>query len=231
MAGEAFLVSGGSGGIGSAVCRRLKAAGYRPLIGYAGSKNAANALAESVGGSAFALDLTDTAAIDAVIAKLSTEEPTLSGVVIAASPPPRIGPFTQITATDLDAQWAVNVVGPQRLLSGLVKGIFRKQRRGIVVGVLSKAMGDLGGSTMPGLGAYTIAKYALSGLMSLLSADYPWLNVVTVSPGFTETDMLKAFDARFLAMMREREPFQHADDVAAEILAAIVRCKEVARRA
>jgi NAD(P)-dependent dehydrogenase (short-subunit alcohol dehydrogenase family) len=221
MAGEAFLVSGGSGGIGGAVCRKLKAVGYRPLIGYARSEKAAIALAESIGGSAVALDLTNPTAIDATVARLAAEEPTLAGVVIAASPPPRIGPFTQIAASDLDMQWTVNVVGPHRLLAGLVKAVFRKQRRGVVVGVLSKAMGGASMPAMAGLGAYTIAKCGLSGLLSVLAADYPWLQVATVSPGFTETDMLQAFDERFLAMMREREPFQRADDVAAEILAAI----------
>lgn len=229
MAGEAFLVSGGSGGIGGAVCRRLKAAGYRPLIGYARSGDVATELAERLGGSTIALDLTAPAVIDAAVTRLSAEEPALAGVVIAASPPPRIGPFTQITGSDLETQWTVNVLGPLRLLSGLVKAVFRKGRRGVVVGVLSKAMGGASVSAMPGLGAYTIAKYGLSGLLSALAADYPWLQIATVSPGFTETEMLKAFDERFLAMMREREPFRRADYVAAEIVAAIERGLEAGR--
>ena len=78
-------------------------------------------------------------------------------------------------------------------------------------------MGNGRGDAMKGMGAYTVAKFGLSGLLTVLAADYSWLNVRSISPGFTETPMLAAFDPRFIEMVRQRKPFRRADDVAEEI--------------
>ena len=42
---QSVLVSGGSGGIGAAACRRLRAAGYRPIVGYSRNMDAAETVA------------------------------------------------------------------------------------------------------------------------------------------------------------------------------------------
>ena len=56
-----------------------------------------------------------------------------------------------------------------------------------------------------------------------LAADYPWLRVRSVRPGYTETRMLAAFDERFLAQQRAKTPFQTPQDVAAQILTEVNR--------
>lgn len=217
---HSVLVSGGSGGIGAAVCRSLAGAGYRLIVCYARNREAAEAIARETGGSVLPLDLGAVADIDAAVAMLADEAPTLAGVILAGSTPPRIASFAQIQADELAQAWQVNVAGPQRLLAGLVGRIFRKSRQGTVVGVLSQAMGSSEVKAMSGMGAYTIAKYGMAGLLAVLAADYPWLTVRSVSPGFTETAMLDAFDPRFIELMRARSPFRQPDDVAKEILAA-----------
>ncbi|HVZ51730.1 MAG TPA: SDR family NAD(P)-dependent oxidoreductase [Pseudolabrys sp.] len=220
---QAVLVSGGSGGIGAAACRRLAAAGYRPLVGYARNKDAAETVARATGGAELALDLADVASIDGALGAL--KDAPLVGVVLAGSPPPRVAPLAQVDGDELALAWQVNVAGPQRLLARLVRDVFRKNRRGIVVGVLSEAMGLADGKAMSGMGAYTIAKYGLAGLLAVIEADYPWLTVRRVSPGFTETAMLSAFDPRFLEIARSRVPFQQPDDVAEEIVRVFVQAR------
>jgi NAD(P)-dependent dehydrogenase (short-subunit alcohol dehydrogenase family) len=221
MAGESVLVSGGAGGIGSALCMKLAAAGFRPVVGYRKSDEVAAALTQSCNAIALPLDLADPESIDAALAILVREIPDLAGVVLAASPPPHIGPFAQIDQAVLKEQWVVNVAGPQQLLAGLVRQIFRKVRRGFVVGILSQAMADGSRPAMAGMGAYTIAKYGMAGLLAVLAADYPWLRIETVSPGFTDTNMLRAFDPRFLELMRERVDFQKPEKVATDIMEKI----------
>ncbi|RYZ02334.1 MAG: SDR family oxidoreductase [Myxococcales bacterium] len=215
-----FLVSGGGGGIGAAVCSELAAAGYKPIVGYHRSQSAAESVATRCGGVSLQLDLTDDASIDSALVSLA-ELPLLGGVVLAASPPLAPGPFGKITEEQLREQLRVNVVGPQRLLAGLVKGCFRKHKAGTVVGVLTQAMGDEQTPASAGLGAYVIAKYGMAGLLAALAAEYPWLSVRSVRPGYTETPMLEAFDSRFLDLQRSKAPFATPAQVASRILTEI----------
>lgn len=213
-------MSGGSGGIGSAVCDALAARGCVPLVGYHRNADAANAVAARTGGQAIALDLSSDASITKAVDELEGL-PRLEGVVLAGSPPLALTPFGKIGADDMLAQWQVNVMGPQRLVAELVRRCFRRHKAGAVVGVLTQAMG--GGASgidgaSSGMGAYVIAKHGLAGVLAMAAADYPWLRVRAVRPGYTETRMLDAFDERFLDMQREKSPFATPEAVAATII-------------
>ena len=215
-----FLVSGGSGGIGASVCDQLAAQGYVPIVGYHRNALAAEAVALRSGGRALALDLSSEASIQAAVSALE-DAPLLAGVVLAGSPPLSLTPFGKITPDDMHQQWQVNVLGPQRLLAELVRRCFRKHKQGAVVGVLTQAMGgsDSGiAGASSGMGAYVIAKHGMAGVLAMLAADYPWLRVRAVKPGYTQTRMLEAFDERFLDMQREKAPFQTPEQVASLIV-------------
>ena len=215
-----FLVSGGAGGIGAALCVELAAAGYKPIVGYHRGQSTAELVAQRSGGVVLKLDLTSDASIAAAVNNLA-ELPRLAGVVLAASPPLTPGPFSKITPEQMLEQWQINVLGPQQLLSGLVKACFRKHKAGSVVGILTQAMGDEHTPASPGLGAYVIAKHGMSGMLALLAAEYPWLRVRSVKPGYTDTRMLDAFDPRFLELQRAKAPFSTPRQVAANILSEI----------
>jgi NAD(P)-dependent dehydrogenase (short-subunit alcohol dehydrogenase family) len=217
-----FLVSGGSGGIGSAVCHQLANSGYRPVVAYRRNEEAARAIAAQCGGGVLHLDLASESSILEAVDKLEAAALPLAGVVLAGSPPPVLSPFGKIARDEMLQQWLVHVLGPQQLLAQLVRRCFRKTMQGSVIGVLSMAMGGDGRRASSGMGAYVIGKYGLAGVLAILEADYPWLNVRTVKPGYTETPMLQAFDERFLALQRDREPFRTADEVAADILREVI---------
>lgn len=220
---ERFLVSGGAGGIGAATCEALAAAGYCPIVGYHRSVAAAEAVAARTGGLALALDLASETSIDRALTQLAGAEGRLAGAVLAGSPPLALAPFGKIDPADLQAQLQVNVIGPQRLLAGLVRHCWRPYKDGVVIGILSRAMGEAGNGATSGMGAYVIAKHGMAGLLAVLAADYPWLRVRSVHPGYTETPMLAAFDERFLAQQREKTPFQTPQDVAAQIMTEVNR--------
>jgi len=212
-----LLVSGGSGGIGSAVCVALAERGIRPFVGYHRSETSARALAERCAGRALQLDLTDSASIARAAEELE-QCPQLLGVVLAGSPPLSLTSFGKITPQEMHEQWQVNVLGPQLLLAELVRRCFRKRKSGSVVGVLTRAIGSEDSGAAPGMGAYVIAKHGLAGVLALLAADHPWLHVRSVKPGYTETKMLDAFDPRFLELQRQKAAFQTPTQVAALIL-------------
>jgi NAD(P)-dependent dehydrogenase (short-subunit alcohol dehydrogenase family) len=217
-----FLVSGGSGGIGSAICTALASSGYKPVVGYHRNRDAAMRVANLTGGVALPLDMTLDTSIEAAAQTLG-ELPRLCGVVLAGSPPLCPAPFGKISGEQMAEQWQVNVAGPQRLLAELVKRCFRKHKSGSVVGILTRAMGDDATPVASGMGAYVIAKFGMAGLLALLAADYPWLSVRSVSPGYTETRMLEAFDPRFLELQRSKAAFQTPDEVAAQVMAEVIQ--------
>jgi 3-oxoacyl-[acyl-carrier protein] reductase len=67
LSGKCVLVTGGAGGIGSAVVRAFAAEGARVAIHYRTSEEAAVRLADEVGGIALAADLTVEAEVDALV--------------------------------------------------------------------------------------------------------------------------------------------------------------------
>jgi 3-oxoacyl-[acyl-carrier protein] reductase len=214
-----YLVTGGTGGIGAAVCRALAAQGLAPIVGYReANEEQANLLAQECGGRVLKLDLNRSDSIDLAIAQISSLEAPFPGLVHCASPPPRPCPFGRITEGDMELFWRVNVLGPQRLLSGLVKQRLRKARQGVVVAVTSAAMRNETGKAMAGMGAYTISKFGLCGVLALLEAEYPWLRVFRISPGFTRTRMLEAFDERFIENVSAQNPLTEPEAVAREIV-------------
>ena len=103
----------------------------------------------------------------------------------------------------------------------MVKNCFRPQKQGAVVAVLSEAMGNETRPAASKMGAYVTAKFGLQGVVAAAAAEFSWLKAGTVSPGFTETPMLKAFDERFLETVRQTQPegrFATPEEVAAEIM-------------
>jgi 3-oxoacyl-[acyl-carrier protein] reductase len=195
----------------------LAARGFTPVVGY--HRNAASAaeVAARSGGRSLALDLSDPGSILAAMSELEAA-PLLAGVVLAGSPPPSLLPFGRLSVEEMEQQWRVNVLGPQQLLAELVRRCFRKQKQGAVVGVLTRAMGDGIAGACSGMGAYLIAKHGMAGVLAALAAEYPWLRVRAVKPGYTETRMLAAFDERFLALQRERFAFSTPEQVASLII-------------
>jgi NAD(P)-dependent dehydrogenase (short-subunit alcohol dehydrogenase family) len=217
-----ILVSGGSGGIGAATCHLLASRGWRPLVGYASQETSARAIAEATGGEAIKLDLSDEADIDQFIRFATRLGSRLAGVVLAASPRPTLAPFEKISTADMASQWQINVSGPQKLIAGLIGECFRRERKGSIVGLTSRVVEDPAAARH--FGAYSIAKNGMTGMLKLLAAEYPWLNVKIISPGLTETPMLECFHPRQLDLMRTAAPngrFAAPEDVAREVIASI----------
>lgn len=223
MSRPTILVTGATGGIGSAACRRLAANNLHPIITYrANKKSIAHTLAIECNGTALPLELADHTSIELLIDEVARMPNDLLGVVHCASPPPILSPFNQISERDMQLFWQVNVIGAHHLFAGIVKKSLRKLKCGHIVALTSQAMGSNDQPAMAGMGAYTISKFGLSGVLALLSSEFKWLNVVTISPGFTQTKMLEVFDTRFLEQMSAKASFQNPDEIATQILSHFI---------
>ena len=102
---EFVLVTGGSGGIGSALCRALPSIGLIPLVGFNSNARIAKSLAKECGGFAVKMDMSNDDSILIAIKKISTylgSDGVLKGVVLAASPSPDLIPFRKKQIRSID---------------------------------------------------------------------------------------------------------------------------------
>ena len=221
MAKSFVLVTGGSGGIGSEVCRLLPKAGLFPIVGFNLNQASAEVIAIETGGIALHMDMNSEASISNSITELKSVlgvNDSVVGVVLGASPPPDILPFSKLSAYHYTHQFQVNVIGPQILLTALIKNFFSRNKIGTIVGILSKAIGVDNQLPSPGMCSYVVAKMALKGLIAGCAVEYPWVRTATVSPGFTNTKMLQVFDPRYLELAQKKSKFTNPSEVARNIV-------------
>ena len=128
-----ILVTGGAGGIGSAVCKLLPNIGITPIVGFNTNSTQAHTLAKELNGFAVKIDMNIKNSIEEaiqIIINQLKEADKLAGVVLGASPPPDILSFLDINSDHLLNQFQVNVIGSQILLKGLIKNFYRKKKNG-----------------------------------------------------------------------------------------------------
>jgi len=201
------FVIGGSRGIGAAIVRRLARDGAQVAFSYAGSTDAARALAEETGASAVQSDASDR---DAVIATVR-DAGALDILVVNAGALVLGDPLT-LDPDAVDRMIDLNVRAPYHAAVEAA----RKMREGGRIIVI----GSVNGDRMPfeGGAAYALTKSAVQGMVRGLARDFGGrgITVNAVQPGPTATDMNPAdgpmsdFMHGFMAIKRH----VRADEVA-----------------
>jgi 3-oxoacyl-[acyl-carrier protein] reductase len=197
------LVTGGAGGIGTACCRALAAAGLRVGVHYRTNADAAEALAKSLPG-AFALraDLALPEEVEALVAALQERAGRLD-VLVNNAGLSRDAPMALQKLADHDA-----VAGLARGTWYLTKLVLRRfmlrQRSGRIVNV-SSVVGHTGNR---GQVAYAMAKAGLDAMTRSLAQEVGDRGVLvnSVAPGFIETPMTAALPEAARAAILARVP-------------------------
>jgi 3-oxoacyl-[acyl-carrier protein] reductase len=210
------LVTGGSGDIGAAICRRLAADGYHVYVHAHRGLQAAQTLAAAIcasGGSAQALafDVTDSTAAADVLAPLADQQPIQVLVNNAGIHDDAVFPGMRTE------QWHrvidVSVNGFFNVTQPLIMPMIRS-RWGRIINVSSIAA--LSGNR--GQVNYSAAKGALNSATKSLAREVAsrGITVNAVAPGIIDSTMSKsAFDAqdiaRLVPMKRAGTPGEVAD--------------------
>ncbi|MGZ5042049.1 MAG: 3-oxoacyl-ACP reductase FabG [Usitatibacter sp.] len=178
------LVTGGSGAIGAAICRRLAADGLEVVVHANRRLDEARALAEEIGGTAVAFDVCDARAAHAVLEKLIEDEPIQVLVNNAGihddAPFPGMRPEQWRRVIDVSLNGFFNVTQP------LVMPMART-RWGRIVTITSVAA-EIGNR---GQANYAAAKGALHSASRSLAREIGSRGVTVncVSPGIIATPM------------------------------------------
>jgi 3-oxoacyl-[acyl-carrier protein] reductase len=213
------LVTGGSGGIGAAICKRLAADGHHVIVHANRGREKAEAVVAAIvaaGGSAEAVtfDITDRAASAAALEKLLEAGPVQILVNNAGIHADAV--FPGMTDAQWDSVIDVSLNGFYNVTRPLVMAMMRT-RWGRIVNISSVA--GIAGNR--GQVNYAAAKGALhaAGKSLALELASRGITVNAVAPGIIETSMIEgSFDAdaikRLVPMQRAGRPEEVADLVA-----------------
>lgn len=213
------LVTGGSGGIGAAICARIATDGHHVIVHANRGREKAEAVAAAIvtaGGSAeaVAFDVTDRAATAAALETLLAGGPIQILVNNAGIHADAV--FPGMTDEQWDTVIDVSLNGFYNVTRPLVMAMMRT-RWGRIVNISSVA--GIAGNR--GQVNYSAAKGALhaAGKSLALELASRGITVNAVAPGIIETGMIEgAFDAdaikRLVPMQRAGKPEEVADLVA-----------------
>jgi 3-oxoacyl-[acyl-carrier protein] reductase len=218
LTGRTALVTGGSRGIGAAICRSLGGAGATVAVNYVRDEGAARAVADSLGeGNAiWRADVRRRDEVDAMVAGVVERYSGLDILVVNAGTW-RGGRIEDLSPTDWQAVIETSLTGAYHLAHAAAPALRRSSGRLIVI---SSVIGLVG---FPGDGAYAAAKAGLFGLVKSLAKELgrDGATVNAVAPGFVETDMTAAVDGAARERMLRRTALRRAGRV--EEVAAAVR--------
>lgn len=216
--GKVALVTGGSRGIGRAICVGLGKGGATVIVNYAGNEAAAQetcAMVEQAGGVAIPkrFDVADSAACSAAIDETIKAHGKLdvlvhnAGIAIDQL-------LMRLKDEDLERQLDVNLKAAFWLSRAAARPMM-KQRGGAIVN-LTSVVGEMGNG---GQTAYAATKAGLIGFTKSLAKELASRGVRAnlVSPGFIDTDMTRDLPEDVRKKMAEAIPLARlgsAEDVA-----------------
>lgn len=202
LQGNVALVTGGSRGIGRAVCLELARQGAAVAVNYAGNSAAAEETVEQcralgVEAEAFRADVADPAACDALVAAVKERFGRLD-ILVNNAGIARDGLLMTAKEEDFSQTLDTNLKGAYFCTKAAAKVMLRQKYGRIVC--LSSVVGLRGN---PGQTAYAASKAGVIGLVKAAAKELAGrdITVNAVAPGFIETDMTAVLPEKAKAAM------------------------------
>ena len=204
------LIFGGTGGIGAALARRLRAHG-RAVHLAARDETKLKALSAEIGATWTACDVNDPAAIVQAVADAGEG---LDGLAYAVGTI-NLKPVARLSDADFESDFRVNALGAVRAVQAALP-VFKKQESASVLlfSTVAVAQGFTAHASV------AMAKGAIEGLTLALAAELaPKVRVNCIAPSLTKTELAKALTsnetmANAIAQMHALQRLGEADDIA-----------------
>lgn len=178
--GKNVLVIGGSRGIGASLVRRFAKDGAKVTFTFAGSREAAEALATETGTTAVKSDAANRTQLTATVRDAGALDVLIvnAGTLVLGNP-------LEVDADQVDAMIDINVRAPYHASVEAARSMADGGR--III------IGSVNGDRMPFAGgaAYALTKSAVQGMARGLARDFGDRNITVnvIQPGPTATDM------------------------------------------
>ncbi len=192
--GKVALVTGGSRGIGAAISKALKDAGYTVAANYAGNDEAAKKFSDETGIATYKWSVADYDACVAGIAKVEAELGPVD-VLVNNAGITRDGMFHRMTPEQWNDVINTNLTGLFNMTHPVWTGM-RDRKFGRVINI-SSVNGQKG---QAGQANYSAAKAGDIGFTRALAQEgaRAGITVNAICPGYIGTDMVKAIDEKVL---------------------------------
>ena len=196
---KVVLVTGGSRGIGKAVCEKFAAEGYTVAVNYEKSREKAESLAEKIGGKAYCADVSDYCAVCSMFDKIEAELGEVS-VLVNNAAISTFGLFQDCTDEEWERIFGVNVKGVFNCSKRAVGNMLKNQSGSIVN--ISSIWGVTGGSCEC---HYSATKAAVIGYTKAMAKELgpSGIRINCIAPGAVDTDMNARFTKEDLEAVAE----------------------------
>lgn len=196
------LVTGGAGGIGETICRKLSYDGYFVIVGYCNSSFAALMLAEEICGTAVKIDVSSREEVYSVISDINKEYGNIS-LLVNNSGVSAIELFTHISPEKSQEILMTNLYGTMNCSRAVLPAMIN-EKSGCIINI-SSIWGQCGASCEVD---YSASKAGIIGFTKALAKEVgiSGIRVNCVSPGFILTKMNSNFTEEELEAIKEEIP-------------------------
>lgn len=192
------LVTGGTGGIGQAICRRLSADGYHVMINYVHSEEKAERLAKEISGEPIKFDISNIEEVEKIAEQIGKIDLLINNAGIS-----EIDLFTGISHEKSSRIMDINLGGTLNCSRAFLPAMIR-EKCGCIINV-SSMWGEVGASCEVD---YSATKAGIIGFTKALAKEVApsGIRVNCVSPGFIMTEMNSRFTDEELNDIKEEIP-------------------------